>query len=396
MEGKAASDLSHRAVSRSRRCPGHDNRLTTSPTRRAGLQTLAGKSLHRAFVAGIFLIVGCGEVGEDAPPSPDLAGGPPVSWTELPPVAREFTLEVLRETRTLFGLHEDGSVSLSKPRAIVEMEDERLWILDSDWKRAFLIGPGDTVQAVVGGYGFGPGDFALPVAMTMDVTGRICVLDYERQDVPCFDKEGRLEGRIATGRVNATLVAADATSLLVVAAFSPQTRFAAVRLGGASRPVEELIPLEEADTFNGQMGSIGAISSGRSDELLYAHPLTGVWSVVSGGISERRGKPLYEPNLVRIGDGFVPRSVPWGVGQLTDDRIIILVRHVILQGDNLEDVRLRHTLEIYSREGHHLGRAHLPDEWGAPSFLSIGQSGHLYVSRTDPHPAVLTLRLSDQ
>ncbi len=123
-----------------------------------------------------------------------------------------------------FALHPIGTIQddsagtwrMGKPRAVQMAGRNTLLILDSDWKHILVhdAATGRLLGMIGNGYGAGPGELALPVAMVVSDT-RVYILDYELRKVSVYKLTGAFVRDISIASVQARDFILDRDSLVV-------------------------------------------------------------------------------------------------------------------------------------------------------------------------------------
>jgi hypothetical protein len=80
---------------------------------------------------------------------------------------------------------------------VIQAADSSLFVLDRAFQKIAVFRPSGAFDRVIlGGRGEGPGEFRLPVAMTMLANGRLAVLDYDLARVNLYDSRAGHEGTL--------------------------------------------------------------------------------------------------------------------------------------------------------------------------------------------------------
>jgi hypothetical protein len=296
-----------------------------------------------------------------------------------------------------------GGAVLGSIRGMVQGPDSTLYVLERDWSKIVAFRPDGSLKSVLlGGAGEGPGEFRLPIDIALTPDGRLAVLDYELQRVSLFDPA---EGYISSFRVGVPgplRLAATTDRIWIsrsVGAGGSGAR--AVAFDYAGRELEAGPPLAEEDRPYGSTANLIALEDG---VLMLPSARPGIWEVMRNGSVERRG--------IELVPGLKPPKV-WREGMMTNVGMAEAVtfvtaplegRHVLvwyITGENDANERwkidtIRQQAAVLSLEGELLGNATLPpglEPAGSAYFHVSPLTGHLFISVSDPYPAVVELRL---
>ena len=225
-----------------------------------------------------------------------------------------------------------GEWALGKPRAVVEVGDGHIHVLDSDWKQVFVFdSAGALRRRIGGGYGTGAGQMLLPVDMAVHDDG-LYVLDYELNRVTVFDRDGRFDRVIRLGD-QGRYVAATATGLWV-RLMHPREGIVELYDWAGNMPVARvgLHATDSAYLEAGVGGNIGALQDGG---IAYVHG-SGAFLQFADADAAGRVVPLGPPADWKHEEDpppglepmYMPREVAYGVIDWGSQRVMVLSREL--------------------------------------------------------------------
>jgi hypothetical protein len=277
------------------------------------------------------------------------------------------------------------------PRAVVELEDGSIWILDVAMSRIVVVHPERSPRASVIELrrGSGPGEFRVPVDLVASPAGGVGVLDYELRRITWFDSAGNARENLAIpvpGPLRAATVPEGVWISTAVIANSD--RSPAVLVSGAGAALDSLPSLAGEDR---RFGTGLVISAGPDGALRMASARPGLWNEWKGGELTVHGALLVD----RLDPPTVTQH-SWGVelgrasasivafGLLSDGRAIVQYRTVSAAQDGEPEFRTM----VVSPDGRH-GEV----EGFAGFLLAVSRTDRVYSLVSDPYPTVVVQEL---
>ncbi|MCC6629333.1 MAG: NHL repeat-containing protein, partial [Chloroflexi bacterium] len=138
----------------------------------------------------------------DGPAGPEQPAAKDAPAVSAPGAAMPITDITAQEVRPLLGEAVAGAKPLDDARSLVASADGRLYIVETGTKQVIVLDNQGKEVRRWGGPGQGDGQFEEPVAVAVDPTGNVHVLDAQRNSVQVFSTEGRFLSTYGGGQTS--------------------------------------------------------------------------------------------------------------------------------------------------------------------------------------------------
>lgn len=291
---------------------------------------------------------------------------------------------------------------LGDVRAVAVGSDESVYVLDADWNRIVVFAPDRSVSRVIPfSIGSGPGEILLARDLFITGEGKLAVLDYQKAQVLVFSPTGDFESAIQLERTRPMLFEMSDDTVWVTTGVSPGSESPSLwalsmsgeLLGSGPEPGAE-------DLLFGQSVALALTPDG---SLVQSKILPGQWLRFNGLEATEHGVALFpdlEPPEVTVSGNTtyigLPRATALGIGVLPDGTVVQSHAEYSFS-ESSEPIptpeSMRVFISFYREEGETLGRVPLQPGEGQAWVISP-TSGSIYISTTEPYPAIVEYRIT--
>jgi hypothetical protein len=326
------------------------------------------------------------EVVGDAPP---LALVRRFGWESLDDAERPLTA---RERRA------EGGV-LGNVAAVAEGPGATLYVLDNHFQKVVVFNPDGTLRRVIlGGTGQGPGEFTRPSSLAVSEDGYVFVLDRSAARIHVFDTSGVFEQAIRLQVPNAHSLAIAGGRLYVSKLFPRAGQAAVIVLDEHGERVDSLVSTSAREAELSEFGSVGRVTRGADGQVLFAHPIPGLWTRVVPRAGAPTGVELVADVRTGIVESGPTRNARYttastrGAVSLRDGSVLVLYDERLTSADGSLRT-LRFSAAAFDAAGRLQGVHALPEGISGALGSSATMPG-VYMSTWDPYPQVLLYRVA--
>lgn len=274
-----------------------------------------------------------------------------------------------------------------------------VYVLDRDWKKvAVFRADGEFDTLILGGGGEGPGEFRLPIHMSLGVDQRLSVLDYELGRVTFFEEGVLSKVEPVVGSPGWRHVV-EGDTIFITRSGNGDRPVVTYHMDGRLIGVGPLLAAEDQP-----YGSPIGMSYGADGVLRLSTPRPGVWMERRNGEWLRIGRPLFPdagpsthevvaPGMTRV----TPAQFSASSIAATDDGLVLQGYSALPQPFDWSNPpkreEVRNMIGVFTSGGRYITSVETPA--GVTTGCMISRSGtqHIFLCASDPFPQVIEYKL---
>lgn len=347
----------------------------------------------------IFLTAWCLGCDQRSPPQEPQgyfeAGSSPASEQDLLKMSAGFRLEKLAEYGISGADHSQpdtapqGGAILGKAADVTDAPNGDVFILDSEFKKvAVFRADGGFERVILGGFGEGPGEFRVPVALDSDLAGRIYVLDYALGRVSVFGPNDSIDHTVGLSRPHKDLMIHESNIFATSLPAREYLVYEYASLGEEGHAAVRVTPADLSFSPDGITGFFGRSFDGAP---LVASTRPGIWHSYEGGRWVTRGTSLLGEAAPKVIQGTrYSAGQIYGIAAVEDVGVVIAIG-VWNLAESQTNPELKGYLGVFGEDGRFRGTITLPYGWMS-TFSGSRDHQSILVGENDPFPRVVRYR----